>query len=59
MSMSRKDYQAIATLLGEIGKKEIADETFFYLAEKLAEHFKADNPNFDYTRFMDAVYKDL
>jgi hypothetical protein len=57
--MTKKDYIAIAKLLGEIGKKEIADDTFFYLTERLADHFQADNPAFDYERFMDAVYKDL
>jgi hypothetical protein len=57
--MTKKDYIAIANLLADIGKKEIADETFFYLTERLADHFKIDNPNFDYERFMDAIYKDI
>lgn len=55
MSMSRKNYEAIAKVL---------NEDYGYLtptkvvAEKLAKYFKEDNPNFDYDRFMAACLKD-
>jgi hypothetical protein len=55
MSMSRKNYEAIAAVLAKAYEKsveakgEIAD-----IAHELADHFVEDNSNFNRERFLEA-----
>jgi uncharacterized membrane protein len=52
--MTRKDYIATANILKEY-KKKMDSEIFEDLVSDFQEFFKADNSNFDKTRFENAV----
>lgn len=52
MSMSRKDYNAIADILGEYYGSLTP---IGVIANSLARYFETDNERFDYNRFMNAV----
>jgi predicted DNA-binding protein len=64
--MSRKDYIKFAELLkAEVEKQleadTVEDASFAYdvlesVAYGMAKIFKADNPSFDPSKFMDAIY---
>lgn len=63
MSLSRKDYQAIADAIlatelrwgskdGGDGEETEVDNALQELKERLADYFAKDNSRFDYSRFM-------
>jgi hypothetical protein len=56
--MTRKDYVATATILNNY-----VDEIDFLvlqeIADEFAEMFENDNPNFNYQKFIDAVFAEL
>jgi hypothetical protein len=52
MSMSKKDYEAVARILSD--SRAISDAALPYLAEKFADWFADDNPRFDRERFLKA-----
>ena len=54
--MTRKDYVAVAEILNTF-KKEIEETIFEDITFNFAEMFAIDNPNFDVTRFENAVMK--
>jgi hypothetical protein len=55
--MTRKDYVATAKILNNY-----ADSIDFLILSEIADEFagmfEEDNPNFDYQRFIDAVFSD-
>ena len=58
MSMSRKDYRAIAEAIVEarrLCQGIHAPTVINILAARIAEHFEADNPRFDRERFLVAA----
>ena len=56
--MTRKDYVATANILNQF-----VDEIDFLvlqeIADGFAEMFENDNPNFNYQKFIDAVFAEL
>jgi hypothetical protein len=58
--MTRKDYQAIAEMLGEA--KRFEDKgypiTLETITNALSVVFRQDNPNFDKTKFVKAIEKE-
>lgn len=59
--MTKKDYVAIAKILSkELYKHDnrITMAPIAAIANRLAECFEADNPNFDSTRFLNACYQE-
>lgn len=52
--MTRKDYKKIAELLRGF-KGRVSEESLDELAGAFCELFSAENPRFDYFKFMDAV----
>lgn len=56
--MTRKDYVATAQILNNY-----VDEIDFLvlqeIADEFAEMFENDNPNFNYQKFIDAVFAEL
>ena len=54
--MTRKDYIAVAEILNTF-KNEIEETIFEDITFNFAEMFAIDNPNFDVTRFENAVMK--
>lgn len=57
MSMSKKDYEAIAEVFNEwvsfnSGEDDIDTYPAFQLSDGLANYFEKDNPRFDRERFM-------
>ena len=56
--MSRKHYQAIADVLAEVVDEDPADRESVnvanWIAQRLADVFAADNPQFDRERFLKA-----
>lgn len=54
--MTRKDYVAVAEILNSY-HLDIEAQTFEDLLSDFQTFFKRDNPNFDSTRFRDAVIK--
>jgi hypothetical protein len=63
MSLSRKDYEAIAKAITDTKQSHRGLDEFFYeavegaleeLEERLADYFLTDNPRFDATRFYGA-----
>lgn len=54
--MTRKDYVKTAEILNGF-VNAIPSETMVELVEDFVEMFQNDNPNFDYTRFIQAVTK--
>lgn len=55
--MTRKDYVATAKILNNY-KDEIDYLMLSEMADEFAEMFEADNPNFDYQRFIDAIFQE-
>jgi hypothetical protein len=55
--MTRKDYERFAGLLNSINKGFPDFEAKRFLINNMCEIFETDNPRFDRSRFMDAVYK--
>ena len=51
--MTRKDYQAVATLLDQL-RNDCDNCTLEEVARGLARIFAADNPRFDRARFFEA-----
>jgi hypothetical protein len=55
--MTRKDYVATANILNTY-----VDQIDFLImseiADGFAEYFENDNPNFDYQKFIDAVFEE-
>ena len=69
MSMSRKNFVAIAAVISEQRTRIktspldqthalAADTMAVNIAGKMADHFLAENDNFDYHRFMEACKPD-
>jgi hypothetical protein len=54
--MTRKDYVETAKILNSF-VDVIPSDTMVELVEDFVEMFQNDNPNFDYTRFLEAVTK--
>jgi hypothetical protein len=54
--MTRKDYVQVAEILNAY-HLEIETQTFEDLLSDFQTFFKRDNPNFDLTRFRNAVIK--
>lgn len=54
--MTRKDYVKVADILNAY-KENIEEQIFSDLVSDFGILFKNDNPNFDYTRFRNAVEK--
>lgn len=54
--MTRKDYVQVANILNSY-HLDIDPQTFEDLLSDFQIFFKKDNPNFDTTRFRDAVIK--
>ena len=56
--MSRKDYVQFASLLNSMhhGFPTLHIDVKKFLVNNMADIFENDNPNFDRTRFKDAVY---
>ena len=54
--MTRKDYVAVAEILNTF-KNEIEETIFEDITFNFAEMFAIDNPNFDVTRFENAVMR--
>ena len=54
MSMTRKDFEAIAHILREKGLVIDHKETIYELANDLARYFKQANPSFDKVKFIRA-----
>jgi len=52
MSVSKKDFEAIAKIIGEYSW--VSPDTFEGLANDLADYFKTQNHLFDRRRFMKA-----
>lgn len=55
--MTRKDYVATAKILNNY-KDEIDYLVISEMADEFAEMFEADNPNFDYQKFIDAIFEE-
>ncbi len=55
--MTRKDYVATAKILNNY-KDEIDYLIISEMADEFAEMFEADNPNFDYQKFIDAIFEE-
>ena len=57
MSMSKKDFEAIASILRQQadGEDETARGAIYELAGNLADYFAETNPLFDHGRFETAV----
>lgn len=57
MSMSKKDFEAIASILRQQadGEDETARGAIYELACNLADYFAEVNPNFNHERFEKAV----
>lgn len=53
--MSRKDYQALAELLGTAKRESLSLEV---ITSALITILTADNPRFDRTRFLNAIEKE-
>lgn len=54
MSLSRKDYEAVAQILKRAKTVEL-DETAAAIADGLIQYFTEDNPRFDKVRFLKAA----
>lgn len=55
--MTRKDYVATAKILNNY-KDNIDYIILSEMADEFAEMFETDNPNFDYQRFIDAIWQE-
>jgi hypothetical protein len=55
--MTRKDYVATAKILNNY-KDNIEYIVLSEMADEFAEMFEDDNPNFDYQRFIDAIWQE-
>ncbi len=55
--MTRKDYVATAKILNNY-KDNIEYIVLSEMADEFAEMFESDNPNFDYQRFIDAIWQE-
>ena len=55
--MTRKDYVATAEILNA-QKDKIDFLILSEIATDFADYFEADNPRFDYQRFVDAVFEE-
>jgi hypothetical protein len=52
--MTRKDYKALAEILGKVGgQSQQHGEIVAEAVARLSEYFQADNPRFDPKRFRD------
>src|SRR5690554_8161030 len=56
MSMSRKDYEAIASAIAAVNLSGYTD-TLAHLTRLLADEFELDNPSFDRHKFEQAALK--
>jgi hypothetical protein len=56
--MTRKDYVATAQILNNY-VDEIDFLVLSEIADEFAEMFEADNPNFNYQKFIDAVFAEI
>src|SRR5690554_5951689 len=56
MSMSRKDYEAIASAIAAVNLSGYTD-TLYRLTRLLADEFELDNPRFDRHKFEQAALK--
>ena len=54
--MTRKDYVETSKILNNF-IEEIPSDIMVKLVENFVEMFQNDNPNFDYTKFLQAVTK--
>ena len=58
MSMSRRDFEAIAKIIRENTTKSVEEaQSFVYtsdLVDQLADYLLSQNPRFDYDRFYNA-----
>ena len=65
MAASKKDYEAVASVLNRIGTRfdvhnsEPHGEMFVAVVEDLARAFSFGNPRFQSERFIDACYKNV
>jgi hypothetical protein len=55
--MTRKDYVATANILSNY-KDEIDFLVLSEIADEFAGMFENDNPNFDYQKFIDAIFEE-
>jgi hypothetical protein len=53
--MSRKDYEAVASLLARLRTEDYDRQTLHEVAEGLADIFENDNPQFSRYRFITAT----
>ena len=54
MSMSRKNFEAIASAIKESSECDNTGELLSVLSMELCRHFRDENPNFDDARFLKA-----
>jgi len=54
MSMSRKNFEAIASAIHEASECDNTEELLTVLFLELSRHFRSENPLFDETRFAKA-----
>lgn len=54
MSMSRKNFEAIAKAINEASECDNTEELLSVLFMELSRHFSDENPNFDSSRFAKA-----
>jgi len=54
MSMSRKNFEAIAKAISEASECDNMEELLSVLLNDLCRHFLTENPNFDRDRFLTA-----
>ena len=54
MSMSRKNFEAIASAIKESQECDNTGELLSVLSMELCRHFRDENPNFDDARFLKA-----
>lgn len=54
MSMSRKNFEAIAKAISDASECDNTEDLLTVLLNDLCRHFRTENPNFDRDRFFTA-----